>query len=1184
MNAKLLVPACACLIAMGDSSAAAERLRVPKGFTIERVAAAPLVERPMLASLDDEGRLFVCDSAGVNQRGPELTRNPPHRIRILSDRDGDGRFDQTNVFADKLVFPQGIAWHPAGVFVSSPPSFWRLRDTNGDGVADIRTELLTGFANTGVADDMHGATIGPDGRVYFFSGRFFHAIHPPKGPMVHQGTAPILIRCQLDGSEPEVVSGAQGNAVGVVFTPEGDMFASGTYLAPDSMGPGLRDAVIHCVDGAEYPVRDRILDEHRRTGELLPPLVHLGVAAASDLERYRGAAFGPEYRGNLLVALFNMHKVVRLILERDGATFRCRMEDFLVSSDPDFHPTDVLEDADGSLLVLDTGGWFRIGCPTSGIAKPTVLGGIYRVRRAGAAAGPDPRGRTIAWSTLSTDELANLLADPRFAVAERATRELGARGPAALGSIQRVLASAPVAETRMAATWAATRIAGDEARQAVRQALADRDAGVRQAAARAAGIGRDRPSVAALCRLVQSDSPPVRREAATSLGRIGDRSATPSLLAGLAPPANRFLEHAILFALIQLEDRPALVAGLKAGDPHIRRGCLIALSEASDRKVEPPWVVAALDDPDAAVRQGGRWVAARHPDLAPSLMGYFQKELARTNLDETQRADLASLLDAAARDPAFQALLAERVVDPRVPREQRLLLLETVARCPLDLLPIAWSDAIGQCLADRDLAIVRQAVATYRAAPKPPPPALRRIDAQIDVAVESGRWPGTNFREHYAIRWTGAIVIPKSGSHVLHLISDDGSRLIVDGQTAIDLDGIHGPSEKSATLRLTAGIHPLAVEYFQAKGGAVCRLLWDAEGKREPVPAAALVHVEPADPKTPRPGLVGEFFNLRSRNGAIPSLARIDLPSRLRAVALDESLDIELRASALAAIADQAAVADPALFALGLRCLDPSRPPLLRRTAAESLARMKLDAEQLERLAKAMATAGVLELGPLLAAFQETRDARIAERCWAALEHNPAAMGLPIGDLQQFLKRFPTLAERGKKLLSRFPADDAAKRARLQELSLGLSKGDAQRGRALFFGNKALCANCHAIGTNGGRIGPNLAGVGAIRAPIDLLEAIVFPSASFARGYEPHTLVLADGRVMNGIIARETADSLYVYDTQRLETRLPRSMVEEIRPAGISIMPSGLDSQLSREELADIITFLLAQKASGPGS
>src|SRR4051812_13530037 len=81
-------------------------LHVPAGFTVELVAAQPLVRRPIMASFDERGRLYVADSAGVNVRGPELLKDPPHRILLLEDTNGDGVFDKSSVFADRLVFPQ----------------------------------------------------------------------------------------------------------------------------------------------------------------------------------------------------------------------------------------------------------------------------------------------------------------------------------------------------------------------------------------------------------------------------------------------------------------------------------------------------------------------------------------------------------------------------------------------------------------------------------------------------------------------------------------------------------------------------------------------------------------------------------------------------------------------------------------------------------------------------------------------------------------------------------------------------------------------------------------------------------------------------------------------------------------------------------------------------------------------
>ena len=111
-----------------------------------------------------------------------------------------------------------------------------------------------------------------------------------------------------------------------------------------------------------------------------------------------------------------------------GATFASRDEDFLVSDNFDFHPTDVLEDADGSLVVIDTGGWYKLCCPTSQLWKPEIPGGIYRVRRAGAAKFADPRGLAIDWARSSPEDEAKWLADERPAVRRRAVHELARRG------------------------------------------------------------------------------------------------------------------------------------------------------------------------------------------------------------------------------------------------------------------------------------------------------------------------------------------------------------------------------------------------------------------------------------------------------------------------------------------------------------------------------------------------------------------------------------------------------------------------------------------------------------------------------------------------------------------------------------------------------------------------------------
>src|SRR4051812_32376445 len=89
----------------------ASRLHVPDGFVVEMVAGPPLVEHPMMACFDERGRLFVAEAAGLNLRADDLLKDPPNRIRLLEDTDGDGRFDKGTIFADRMTFPMGAQWY-----------------------------------------------------------------------------------------------------------------------------------------------------------------------------------------------------------------------------------------------------------------------------------------------------------------------------------------------------------------------------------------------------------------------------------------------------------------------------------------------------------------------------------------------------------------------------------------------------------------------------------------------------------------------------------------------------------------------------------------------------------------------------------------------------------------------------------------------------------------------------------------------------------------------------------------------------------------------------------------------------------------------------------------------------------------------------------------------------------------
>jgi putative heme-binding domain-containing protein len=162
--------------------------------------------------------------------------------------------------------------------------------------------------------------------------------------------------------------------------------------------------------------------------------------------------------------------------------------------------------------------------------------------------------------------------------------------------------------------------------------------------------------------------------------------------------------------------------------------------------------------------------------------------------------------------------------------------------------------------------------------------------------------------------------------------------------------------------------------------------------------------------------------------------------------------------------------------------------------------------------------------------------------------------------------------------LARRQRDTSTSRAALAEYESLLAGGDPARGKSLFFGNKATCSTCHQVDGAGGKVGPDLTRIGAVRTGAALLESVFLPSSTLAQGYESYTLATADGRVVTGVIARQSAGLVILRDSSGAESRFQRAEIEELRRSETSLMPEGLGRVLTREELKDLLAFLQAQK------
>src|SRR5207237_4613354 len=205
-----------------------------------------------------------------------------------------------------------------------------------------------------------------------------------------------------------------------------------------------------------------------------------------------------------------------------------------------------------------------------------------------------------------------------------------------------------------------------------------------------------------------------------------------------------------------------------------------------------------------------------------------------------------------------------------------------------------------------------------------------------------------------------------------------------------------------------------------------------------------------------------------------------------------------------------------------------------------------LTAGQLIDVAASLKAAGPIEIAKVLPAFEKSKDEKVGLALVAALS-DPAVRGsIRAEQVKPILDKYPKPvrdeAEKLYALLAEARKDETAK---LDRLLRELPPGDVRRGQLVFNGPKAQCASCHKIGYVGGTVGPDLTRIGSIRTDRDLLESIVFPSASFVRSYEPVRVTTADGRVLSGIIKKDAPDEIILVVSADKEERIPRADVED---------------------------------------
>jgi putative heme-binding domain-containing protein len=333
---------------------------------------------------------------------------------------------------------------------------------------------------------------------------------------------------------------------------------------------------------------------------------------------------------------------------------------------------------------------------------------------------------------------------------------------------------------------------------------------------------------------------------------------------------------------------------------------------------------------------------------------------------------------------------------------------------------------------------------------------------------------------------------------------------------------------------------------------------------------AALAGAATNDDAAQLPLLLAAARRFPDASAADPSLSKA-----LIAIADGEKFPLELRLEAIAIVVTKRPKLTNAQFDLLKSALTGDSPVTVRSSAADALSKSQLNSAQLDVLCKVVESAGPLELNRLLKPFDRSTNEQLGLKLIAALKKASSLPSLRIDLLREALAKYGPAVQKGiAEIELLINVDAAAQRKHIEELLPLMADGDIRRGHAVYYSSKSACASCHRMGAAGGTTGPELTHVGKTRTERDLLESILYPSLSFVRSYEPVLVTTVDGKIVNGLIRDESAQEYVLATGPNEEVRLRRNEIEQIQPSTVSIMPAGLDKQLTPQELADLVTFL----------
>ena len=482
---------------------ALKTFKIEPGFRIEPYIAEPDIRSPVAMEFDENGRIYVVENPGY----PLNVDGKVGRIILLEDTDGNGRPDRRTVFADRLTLPTGVMRWKRGVLVTDAPDVLYFEDTNGDGAAEIRKVVLTGFAFTNPQHTVNSPIYGLDNWIYLahegpataivfpnqFGDRGGNIRFPDRADSPSLEPARRMVRFRPDTGELEYL--ASSTQFGHSFNAWGHHF---TVSNEDH----VRQEVVrasYLVRNPHLPIGSAMerISDHRPASDVYPIAQNGRVemlsgvgsfTSACGITVYLGGAFPSSLGVFSLVAEPAQSLVHRDVLTSNRATHVARRArenvEFLASTDPWFRPVNFYVGPDGAIYLVD---YYRLMVEhpewtaththhSPDLYKGDDRGRIYRITPESRLPFPGK----IQLGQATTEQLVQQLASPNIWWRRTAQRLLVDRGSAdAAALLTRLFETSRSSVARLHALWTLDGLNRLEAHH-IERALEDPEAGVRE--------------------------------------------------------------------------------------------------------------------------------------------------------------------------------------------------------------------------------------------------------------------------------------------------------------------------------------------------------------------------------------------------------------------------------------------------------------------------------------------------------------------------------------------------------------------------------------------------------------------------------------------------------------------------------------------------------------------------------